>query len=80
MPAKATAKTTKKAPAKKPAAKKPAAKKSRSVDPPEKTARPAWKGSISFGMIHIPVMLFGVASKRRISFNQLHRKDGARIK
>lgn len=46
----------------------------------EHKARAAWQGSVSFGLIHFPVLLFGVSTNRRISFHQLHAKDGARVK
>lgn len=71
----------KKAPAKKAPAKKPAAKKAASASPaPARTRRPAWQGSISFGLIHVPVQLYNVTTSQRISFNQLDAKDHARIK
>ncbi len=87
----ATTKTktpAKKAPAKKPAAKKPAAKKApakktaakAAAPAATKTRRPAWQGSISFGLIHVPIQLFNVTTSQRISFNQLDAKDHARIK
>lgn len=44
------------------------------------TRRPAWQGSISFGLIHFPVALYGVTTDRRIAFHQLHDADGVRIK
>lgn len=83
-PAAKTTKTTKKAAA---AKKKPAAKTSKNGAAPDKekkstrgVSRPAWQGSISFGLIHFPVKLFGVSKSKRIAFNQLHAKDGSRIK
>ncbi len=38
------------------------------------------KGAISFGLVHIPVALYTATQDDDISFNQLHREDGSRIK
>lgn len=38
-------------------------------------ARPLWKGSISFGLVHIPVELFVGTRDHRPSFRLLHRTD-----
>lgn len=77
----------KKAPAKKPAAKKAPAKKRAAKGPSVRdlienssARRPSWQGSVSFGLIHFPVQLFGVTTNRRIAFNQLRESDGSRIK
>jgi DNA end-binding protein Ku len=44
-------------------------------------ARPIGSGTISFGMVSIPVKLFSAAeSKAAISFNMLHGKCGTRLK
>ena len=43
-------------------------------------ARAIWSGSISFGMVSIPVKLYGATESRDISFNQLHRKCRTRVK
>lgn len=69
---------------KKPAArKKPAAKKKSSSLRPQiegaHARRPAWQGSISFGLINVPVMLYNITISHRIAFHQLHDEDGARI-
>lgn len=42
-------------------------------------ARSIWKGVISFGMVSIPVKLYGAAESNDISLNQLHAKCGGRI-
>lgn len=39
-----------------------------------------WKGYISFGLISIPVRLFAAARGEHISFNQIHKVCGSRIK
>jgi DNA end-binding protein Ku len=42
--------------------------------------RPIWKGSISFGLVTIPVNLYSAVERREtLSFNLLHKKDNARI-
>lgn len=71
----------KKAPAKKAPAKKAPAKKAATPSPSAatRTRRPAWQGTISFGLINVPVMLYGVTVSHRISFNQLDDRDHARI-
>ena len=39
-----------------------------------------WSGYLTFGLISMPVRLFSGARGSRISFNQLHRDDHARVK
>lgn len=41
--------------------------------------RPLWNGSISFGLVNIPIKLFKAQSAQDVRFHQLHSKDGARI-
>lgn len=43
-------------------------------------ARPIWRGVVSFGMVSIPVSLYPVIQEKDISFNQIHRKCGSRVK
>jgi DNA end-binding protein Ku len=38
-------------------------------------ARAIWKGSISFGLVHIPVGLFSAETRDEISFRQLDKRD-----
>ena len=42
--------------------------------------RPVWSGTISFGLIAIPVKLFNAVSKKQVSFNQLDDRNMARIR
>ncbi len=42
-------------------------------------ARAIWSGSISFGLVNIPVKLFSAVSQKEVHFNMLHDKDGSRI-
>jgi DNA end-binding protein Ku len=41
--------------------------------------RPIWKGAITFGLISIPVKLYGATEDRTVHFNLLHEKDGERV-
>jgi DNA end-binding protein Ku len=41
--------------------------------------RSIWAGSISFGMVVIPVKLFAATEQRDVAFRQVHREDGGRI-
>ena len=41
--------------------------------------RPIWKGSISFGLVNIPVSLYLAAKSERVSFKMLHAPDQGRI-
>ena len=42
--------------------------------------RPIWSGSISFGLVNIPIKLYNAVQKKTLHFNQLHANDGGRIK
>jgi DNA end-binding protein Ku len=42
--------------------------------------RSLWKGAVSFGLVTIPIKLYTATDEKDVSFNMLHRKDGARIK
>jgi DNA end-binding protein Ku len=39
-----------------------------------------WKGAISFGLVMIPVKLYAATEQRDVTFRQVHRVDGGRIK
>ena len=41
--------------------------------------RPIWSGSISFGLVNVPIRLITATSPKDVRFNQLHETDGARI-
>jgi DNA end-binding protein Ku len=43
-------------------------------------ARPVWNGTISFGLVAIPVKLYHAVRKQGISFNQLDERTMARIR
>jgi DNA end-binding protein Ku len=42
-------------------------------------ARPIWSGSISFGLVNVPVKLFSATSPKEVRFHMVHDKDGGRI-
>ena len=42
--------------------------------------RPVWSGTISFGLVTIPVKLFHAVSRKGVSFNQLDDRTMSRIK
>jgi DNA end-binding protein Ku len=41
--------------------------------------RSIWAGTISFGMVVIPVKLYAATEQRDVTFRQVHREDGGRI-
>ena len=42
--------------------------------------RPVWSGTVSFGLVAIPIKLFHAVSKKGVSFNQLDDRTMSRIK
>ena len=42
--------------------------------------RSIWKGSISFGLVSIPVKLYGATEDKDVSFRQVHSTDGGRVR
>jgi DNA end-binding protein Ku len=43
-------------------------------------ARAIWSGSISFGLLNVPVKLYSAVARRGISLRELRESDGARIR
>lgn len=41
--------------------------------------RSLWSGSLSFGLVNVPIALYSAARDTDVHFHQLHEKDGARI-
>src|SRR4029079_19182824 len=41
--------------------------------------RAIWSGTISFGLVSVPVKMFSAVSEHRLHFNLLHRKDSSPI-
>ena len=46
----------------------------------DRSPHKVWTGTLSFGLISMPVSLFTAATEERISFNQLHKECHSRIK
>src|SRR4029079_17587762 len=42
--------------------------------------RAIWSGALSFGLVNVPVKLYTATRSKDVRFNQLHAKDGARIR
>jgi DNA end-binding protein Ku len=42
--------------------------------------RAMWSGSISFGLVNIPIKLYNAVSRKSVHFNQIDSNTGARIK
>jgi DNA end-binding protein Ku len=42
--------------------------------------RPIWSGSISFGLVNVPVKLFSAVNRKTVHFNQIDSRTGSRIK
>lgn len=43
-------------------------------------ARAIWTGSITFGLLNVPVKLYSAVSSRSIRFRELREKDGSRVR
>jgi DNA end-binding protein Ku len=41
--------------------------------------RSMWKGSVSFGLVTIPIQLYAATENKSVSLRQVHEKDGGRI-
>ena len=42
--------------------------------------RAIWSGVISFGLVTVPVKMFGATEEKRVSFHQVHAADGGRVR
>jgi DNA end-binding protein Ku len=42
-------------------------------------SRPCWVGSLTFGLVHVPVRLYGAVEPKQVQFHLLHDADGARV-
>jgi Ku protein len=43
-------------------------------------ARPLWKGSISFGLVTVPIgLVSAIEAREELAFNLLHKEDSSRI-
>jgi len=43
-------------------------------------ARAIWSGSISFGLLNVPVKLYSAVSKKSVSFRELRESDSSRVR
>ena len=43
-------------------------------------ASTVWKGHLTFGLVSLPVKLYSAARGESVSFNQLHKEDGSRVR
>ncbi len=43
-------------------------------------ARAIWSGSISFGLLNVPVKLYSAVARRSISLREIRESDSARIR
>src|SRR6184192_3515700 len=41
--------------------------------------RAMWKGSVSFGLVSIPIQLYAATENKNVSLRQVHEADGGRI-
>src|SRR4051794_25048508 len=41
--------------------------------------RPLWKGAISFSLVHVPVSLYPVSRRERVSFDTIDKRDFAPV-
>lgn len=41
--------------------------------------RSVWNGTITFGMVNVPIKLFSATESKTIHFHQVHARDGARV-
>jgi DNA end-binding protein Ku len=42
--------------------------------------RAIWKGSVAFGLVNVPVKLYGATGEHEVTLHQVHREDGGRIR
>jgi DNA end-binding protein Ku len=49
------------------------------VDKPSRLGRPQWSGSISFGLVNIPILLYSAIRNKDVRFHLLHEKDKSRL-
>src|SRR5207247_6462227 len=43
-------------------------------------ARAIWTGSISFGLLNVPVKLYSAVSRKSVSFRELRASDSSRVR
>ena len=61
-------------------AQRTARKPARAAEGTRRAPRAIWRGTISFGMVSIPVSLHTATESHDVRFHLLHKKDGVRLK
>jgi DNA end-binding protein Ku len=61
-------------------AQKTARKPARAAEGTARAPRAFWRGTISFGLVSIPVGLYTATESHDVHFHLLHKKDGVRLK
>jgi DNA end-binding protein Ku len=41
--------------------------------------RSIWNGTVTFGLVNVPIKLYSATDSKTVHFNEVHAKDGARI-
>ena len=41
--------------------------------------RSIWNGTVTFGMVSVPIKLYTATESKSVSFHEVHAKDGSRI-
>jgi DNA end-binding protein Ku len=49
------------------------------AEKPGRLGRPQWSGSISFGLVNIPIRLYAATRNKDVRFHLLHEKDKSRL-
>jgi DNA end-binding protein Ku len=42
-------------------------------------AKSIWNGTVTFGMVNVPIKLYPATESKTVHFQEVHAKDGARI-
>ena len=42
-------------------------------------ARSIWNGTVTFGMVNVPIKLYSATESKSVHFHEVHLEDGARI-
>src|SRR3954464_12172199 len=41
--------------------------------------RSIWNGTITFGLVNVPVKLYSAVESKTVHFNEVHARDGAKV-
>jgi DNA end-binding protein Ku len=53
--------------------------RARAGKPAAMAPRSIWNGTITFGLVNVPIKLYSATESKTVHFNEVHAKDGARI-